>query len=76
MDAEILLAPTVPTLGRQLALPFAPPEPPIPRALSGTLGAVRPRRVWASLSLTTRSQVRSTCRRICQELAHDAARRT
>src|SRR5438477_11214713 len=75
MDAETLLTPTVPTIGRQLALPLGPPEPPNPRGLPGTLGAIRPQRVWASLPLTVRSQVRSTYRRICQELAHDAARR-
>ncbi len=76
IEASLALPPAARATGRQLELSVAPSDPVVLHPLPETLRAVRPRRVWASLSPATRSQVRSACLRICLELAHDAAGRS
>jgi hypothetical protein len=75
MRTAMPLVSPAPARGRQLALPFTPVALPISGSVPPPLGAVRPRRVWATLAPTDRAQVQRTWQRICQEVAHDAARR-
>jgi hypothetical protein len=76
IEASLAPPPAAKATGRRLELSVAPSEPLVLHPLSETLRAVRPRRVWVSLSPETRAQVRSECLRICLELAHDAAGRS
>lgn len=63
--------PLTPPTPRQLALPLDASVSPRGPAVCGV--PVAPRRVWRSLPVALRQQVRQDLLRICQEIGHDAA---
>lgn len=60
-----------PRLPRQLALPLPPPPMRAPEADSGP--PLPPQRLWATLALVEREQIRRGVLRVVLEVAHECA---